>query len=217
MFIFGVFLSCKANARRSVHSHQDHFIITLIISDRRDTRGKWPLARNPDRSRWHRHTNWKFFWPQPMAPWTTGSNPWSNFGTHFSVWISIPSAILINGDKRRSFIVFFRFGNRKKKGHTEPRLANMKTGASLVLFLSKIQEQAMKCEHGHYLGAKAWIISPQISWLGPIDMPTSSEFSLIVIWCCLEVLARRRLHGLLENDFTTSKPLFYLLQAHQNL
>ena len=70
----GVFLSCKANARRSVHSPQDRFIITLIISDRRhwrDTRGKWPLARNPDRSWWHRHTNWKFFWPQPMAPWTT--------------------------------------------------------------------------------------------------------------------------------------------------
>ena len=28
-----VFLSCKANARRSVHGLQDHFIITLIISD----------------------------------------------------------------------------------------------------------------------------------------------------------------------------------------
>ena len=27
----GVFLSCKANARRSVHSPQDHFIIILII------------------------------------------------------------------------------------------------------------------------------------------------------------------------------------------
>ena len=55
-----VFLSCKANARRSVHSSQDHFIITLIISewrDWRDTRGKWPLPRNPDRSWWHRHTN----------------------------------------------------------------------------------------------------------------------------------------------------------------
>ena len=59
--IFGVFLSCKTNARRSVHSHQDHFIITLI-SDRRDwrdTRGKWFLARNPDRSCWH--TRLKFF------------------------------------------------------------------------------------------------------------------------------------------------------------
>ena len=30
-----VFLSCKANAR-SVHSLQDHCIITLIISDQRD-------------------------------------------------------------------------------------------------------------------------------------------------------------------------------------
>ena len=32
-FVSGVFLSCKANARRSVHSLQDHFIITLIISN----------------------------------------------------------------------------------------------------------------------------------------------------------------------------------------
>ena len=31
-----VFLSCKANSRRSVHISQDHFIITTIISDRRD-------------------------------------------------------------------------------------------------------------------------------------------------------------------------------------
>jgi hypothetical protein len=46
-------LSSKANARRPVHSPQDHSIMTLIISNRhdwRDTRGKWPLARNPDRS-----------------------------------------------------------------------------------------------------------------------------------------------------------------------
>ena len=28
-----VFLGCKANARRSVHSPQDHFIITIIFSD----------------------------------------------------------------------------------------------------------------------------------------------------------------------------------------
>ena len=51
-------------------------IITLIISDRRDlrdTRDKWPLARNRDRSWWHRHNSLKLFWPQPMAPWTTGS------------------------------------------------------------------------------------------------------------------------------------------------
>ena len=31
-----VFISCKANARRSVHSPQNHFIITLIISEQRD-------------------------------------------------------------------------------------------------------------------------------------------------------------------------------------
>ena len=36
--VFWGFLGCKANARRS-----------------------YPLARNPDRSWWHRHTNWKVF------------------------------------------------------------------------------------------------------------------------------------------------------------
>ena len=62
-----VFLSCKANARRSVHSPRDHLIITLIISDRRDTREKWPLARNPEISWWHRHTSLMLFWPQLIA------------------------------------------------------------------------------------------------------------------------------------------------------
>ena len=64
-----VFLSCKANAKRSVHSPRDHFIISLIISDRRDwrdTRGKWPLARNPNRSCWHRHNSVKLFFPPSL-------------------------------------------------------------------------------------------------------------------------------------------------------
>ena len=59
---------------RSVHIPQYHFIIALIISDQhdwRDTRDKWPLAGNPDRSWWHRHTSLKLLCPQPMAPWTT--------------------------------------------------------------------------------------------------------------------------------------------------
>ena len=62
-----VILNREANSRRSVYSPQDHFISILIISDRRDwrdTRSKWPLVRNPDRSWWHRHSNWKFFWSQ---------------------------------------------------------------------------------------------------------------------------------------------------------
>ena len=53
----GVFFSYKANAKRSVHNPQDHFIITLIISDPRDwrdIRGKWRLAKNPERSWWHK-------------------------------------------------------------------------------------------------------------------------------------------------------------------
>ena len=53
----------------------------LIIIDRRDwrdTRGKWPLARNPDRSWWPRHTSLKLFWPQPMAPWTAALSLFRN-------------------------------------------------------------------------------------------------------------------------------------------
>ena len=38
--------------------------------DWRDTRFKWHLARNPDRSCWHRHTSVKLFWPQLVTPWT---------------------------------------------------------------------------------------------------------------------------------------------------
>ena len=37
-----------------------HFIITLIVGNRcdwRETRDKWSLASNPDRSWWHRHTS----------------------------------------------------------------------------------------------------------------------------------------------------------------
>ena len=40
---------------------------SLSYSDRRDwrdTRGKWPLARNLDKSWWHRHNRLKHFWPQ---------------------------------------------------------------------------------------------------------------------------------------------------------
>ena len=65
-----VFLSSKANASRPVHSPLDHFIIILIISNWRDTRGKWPLARNPDRSSWHRHTSLKLFFCR--NPWLHG-------------------------------------------------------------------------------------------------------------------------------------------------
>ena len=64
-FLTEVFPSHKADARRSVHSPWDHFIITLIISDWCDTWGKWPLARKLDSSWWHRHTSLKFFWLLP--------------------------------------------------------------------------------------------------------------------------------------------------------
>ena len=63
-----VFLSSKAYGRRSVHNPRDHFIMTLIISERHDIQDKWPLVR----SWWHRHTSLKLFWAQPMVPWTAG-------------------------------------------------------------------------------------------------------------------------------------------------
>ena len=50
----GVFLSYKVDARRSVH---------LILN---------PIMRNRNRSWWHRHTSINIFWPQSIAPWTTG-------------------------------------------------------------------------------------------------------------------------------------------------
>jgi hypothetical protein len=35
-----------------------------------ETRDKWPLGRDPDRSWCHFHTNVKLSWLQPMDPWT---------------------------------------------------------------------------------------------------------------------------------------------------
>ena len=67
-----VFLGCQANARWSVHSPRDHYIITHIISDWGcwlDTRDKWHLARNPVMSWWHRHTSLNFF---GRCPWLYG-------------------------------------------------------------------------------------------------------------------------------------------------
>ena len=61
----------------------------LSLADRRDTWGKWPLARNPDRSWWHHHTTLKLVWPQPMAPWITGqARDLEVRGSNFSLEIS---------------------------------------------------------------------------------------------------------------------------------
>jgi hypothetical protein len=54
----GVFLSSKVTATISVHSHLIS-ISTLSLTERRDTRDKWPLLRNPERSCWNRHTSVK--------------------------------------------------------------------------------------------------------------------------------------------------------------
>ena len=47
-------------------------VIRDILSSKENPRnpGKCPLARNPDRSWWHRHTSLKIFCLRPMAPWT---------------------------------------------------------------------------------------------------------------------------------------------------
>ena len=67
-----VFLSCRANVRRSVHSPQDHFVIILIISDRcdwRDTWDRWACLGTQIGAGGTATLKLKFFWPQLMAPW----------------------------------------------------------------------------------------------------------------------------------------------------
>ena len=44
-------------------------LLHLSLADSRGTQDKWPLARNPDRNWWYRHTTLKLFWPQYMVFW----------------------------------------------------------------------------------------------------------------------------------------------------
>ena len=58
--ISGVFLSCKANTSRSVHRPRIISLSSLSLADWHDwfdAWGKWPLARNPDRSWWFDKTS----------------------------------------------------------------------------------------------------------------------------------------------------------------
>ena len=66
----GFFLGSKANARRSVHSPRIISLSPLSLVTDATLGEKWPFVRNPDRS-WCLKVIF-FFWPQPMAPWTTG-------------------------------------------------------------------------------------------------------------------------------------------------
>ena len=53
----------------------------LSLADRRDwrvTRGKWFLARNSDRSWWHRQTSLKFFLAAAYGPMDSRSRWWHN-------------------------------------------------------------------------------------------------------------------------------------------
>ena len=71
--VFWGFPQLQGKCQETLHSPQDHFIITLIISDRRDwrsTRGNWTLARNLHRSWWNRHTTFKAFFGR--RPWLQG-------------------------------------------------------------------------------------------------------------------------------------------------
>ena len=106
-----VFLSCKTNDRRSVHSPQDHFIITLIISNWHDTRGKWPLARNLERSWWHRHTNKVFF---SRSPWLYGQQ--DHLEEVHNLYHSANIVRIINFIKmKRANHIAWMEGNWKKK------------------------------------------------------------------------------------------------------
>ena len=55
-------LSLEVYARRSVQSTPFHLIITSVWHD---TREKWLMARNPDKSWCHRHTSLKIFGRRP--------------------------------------------------------------------------------------------------------------------------------------------------------
>ena len=79
---YRVFLSCKANARGSVHSPQDHFISTLIITtDVTDaTLGASGLWLGTRTGVGGTTTLTRVFWPQPMASWATDSRCMQVFG-----------------------------------------------------------------------------------------------------------------------------------------
>ena len=71
----GVFLGCKANARKSVHSPRIISLSTLSLEiDVTDATlgasGLWLGTRTGAGSTATRTES--FFWPQPMAPWTAG-------------------------------------------------------------------------------------------------------------------------------------------------
>ena len=81
-----VFLGYKANARTSVHNPRYHPTITLPLADRRDwrdTRAKWPLARNSDKSLCQRHTSSKLFGRSPSSPFLTAVR---SYRPHLEEW-----------------------------------------------------------------------------------------------------------------------------------
>ena len=60
-----IFLDLKVNTRKSVHRLGSISPSSLSLADWRDTRGKYPLARNLNRSWWHRHKSIKIFVRSP--------------------------------------------------------------------------------------------------------------------------------------------------------
>ena len=73
----------------------------LSLAERRDTRGKWPLAKNQNNSWWHRHTSLKLFWSQPMTPWKTGHNIGMKLSKRKTDISGIVTSIIKIGDKGR--------------------------------------------------------------------------------------------------------------------
>ena len=47
--------------------------VSNLAYNRRETREKRLLGRDPDRSQCHLHNSLKLFWSRPMAPWTSAA------------------------------------------------------------------------------------------------------------------------------------------------
>ena len=160
----------------------------------------------------------------------------SIFGVAFS---SFSDALLMSSMavKRRPFKVYFIFGNRKK---SHGAMSGEYGGWGIVSDSWAASTRRCFCSKFNNFGTNfaATRFIPKtfekISWHEPIDMTTSSATSLIVIrrsfitisftfprfhqlFMCWGVRGGRhlqRLHGYLENVYTTRKLFFYSWQTH---
>ena len=69
--------------------------VLSLAYNRCETRDKWSLGRDPDRSWCYLHTRVKLFWSQPMAPWTLAAANECYSSVHGSMGCDQESFILV--------------------------------------------------------------------------------------------------------------------------